>query len=83
MYARRVGESVAPYYSFVGLYRHVHEARYHAAYACDACGVYVGVDAEFLMGAECHNHFLKGCVACAFAYAVDCDLGLPGSVYDT
>ena len=82
MYARRVGECVAPYDRLVGLNGHVHHARHHAAYGCYLLGVDVGLEIEFGMRPAYHHYLLERSVAGTLADAVDRDFSLARSVHE-
>ena len=75
-----MSKSITTYNGFIRLNRHIHQAAYHTAQRVNLCGVNIGVDTQVGMTLKCHNHFLEGCVSGSFAYAVDGNFYLTGSI---
>ena len=80
VYARRVRERVAANDGFVGLHRHIHQARHESACGINLLRVDVAVDVNIVVAFDNHRYFLESGVAGALADAVDRHFHLACSV---
>ncbi len=81
--ARRMGKSITTYNSFVGLYRHVHQAGHHTAGWINLLCINVGLDFYVLVAFDNHRHFLKRSIPGTFTNTVDSHLHLAGTIQHT
>ena len=71
MNATGVRKGITTHDGLVGLNRHVHEARHHAAGRINLRSVDVGLDAEVGMSLENHGNLLERCITCTLTDAID------------
>ena len=75
-----MGKGIAAHDGLVGLYRHVHQTRYHAAGRINLLRIDIGLDVDILMALDNHSHLFKRSIAGAFADTVDGHFHLTGTV---
>ena len=80
MDAATMGKGVTSYDGLVGLHRHVHQRRHHAARGIDLHRVDVGIDTYALVAFQDHGNLLQRRIACPLADTVDGHLHLSGTV---
>ena len=83
MDTRRVRERISTHNRLVGLYRHVHQAGYHAAGRVNLLGIDIRIDINAMVTTENHGHFLQRRISGTFSDSVDSHLYLTGTVQYT
>ena len=76
-------ESITSNDRFIRLYRHIHQAGYHAAGRINLLCIDIGLNIYFVVTLDNHGDFFEGSISCTFADTVDGNFHLTCAVQNT